>query len=505
MQTATGTLLAAIQSRVRRPVARVKADWKRDGSYAYNPGVFRDLFSNTFEGSGDIGDLSGWITSVSVDRSLSTDLPDTSKVVSGSGSASANVTIAGTLTCGTGLMQALRAGQDWLARLNTPVTIDLGFVGTTGAEYLRSFTGKVRSITINPGDASITLSMLDYREKVRKPVSLTVTTGQVGSYFMSAIATANGVTLTGESSLNTGVATAVVTTSDPWSVLQQLAEAEQGVILFDESGTLIFYNRNHMSGGTAVATITTVDNLKALTSEETVDAVANYVTVGATPLALTTAGGVIWSVDTLITITPWQTALVPVDTGSPLYSVTAIGFVASYFSDGSGASATGVVTASYAAGSTASTGTIALTNNSGSTVWMVYNSTTPGTGIGNPSVWMLGQVLTPATDSDFLAVRQDPASQATYGVQTLDVTGNPWRQSPDAAQNLALALLVALKEPHPTLSSVDVIGDPRLQLADRVRVVEPDGLVLDGDFWCVGITTTLDSSGLSQSVVLREA
>jgi hypothetical protein len=44
-------------------------------------------------------------------------------------------------------------------------------------------------------------------------------------------------------------------------------------------------------------------------------------------------------------------------------------------------------------------------------------------------------------------------------------------------------LLAVLKDPHPSLSSLEIVGDPRLQLGDRVRVVDAEGLALDADFF----------------------
>jgi hypothetical protein len=65
---------------------------------------------------------------------------------------------------------------------------------------------------------------------------------------------------------------------------------------------------------------------------------------------------------------------------------------------------------------------------------------------------------------------------------------------------------VLLGQPHSTLSDTEIVGDPRLQLADRVRVAETEGLALDADFWLVGINTGFSKAvGISQSVTLRQA
>jgi hypothetical protein len=59
-----------------------------------------------------------------------------------------------------------------------------------------------------------------------------------------------------QASLNELTSTPTVDTSDPWLLVQQIADAEQGFANFN-GNTFIFRNRDHLSGGAAVATITT--------------------------------------------------------------------------------------------------------------------------------------------------------------------------------------------------------------------------------------------------------
>lgn len=513
MQAASGTLLAAIQSRERTPVARVKVDWNRDGTYSFDPGVARDIASDTLEGIGDIGDLSPFIDSLSVDRSLATDLPEAAKINSGFGAAEAGVSITGQLGGGVTLVTALSAasgsGANAFRRLNAPITIDVGFVGSAGPEYLRQFTGKIRSVAVDPVSHSVNLTAIDGREDLRTPVQLPITSGQDGAYFITQITTANGVTPILEASLNTGISTPALDSADPWSQLQQIAGAEQGVVLFDENGTLRFYNRNHMGPGSPVATITTdpsVDfaNLKALAAEESIDTVSNDVSVHAAPLTLDAPNTIIWEVGEVLGLNGFGFLSFPVEFAAPLHSTSAFAYVACTTVDGLGTNVTNLVLGFTQTGTT--TGTVTIYNPNAFAVFLVFDTAVPGNGIGTPALQITGRLLRPTTESGYTARSQNARSQGLYGVQTLDVSGNPWLQSAPVAGFLAEYLATVLADPSVTLTGVDIVGDPRLQLADRVRVTEPDGLMLDSDYWIVGLGTRFSTSdGLAQSVTLREA
>lgn len=512
MQSVSGALAAALTSRERTTVVRVKADWGRDGTYAFDPGVFNDTFSDTFEAVGDIGDLSRFVESVSVNRSLSTDLPEGAKLATGYGAAEATVTLAGDLT-GMSLTRALSGYggvADAFRRATTPVYVEIGAVGSAGPEYVRQFTGRIRSVDIDPFGGAVTLSALDGREKVRTPVQLPVPGIASIVTYMNAIAAAQGLTITyTESPLSPGANTPnVAASSDPWAMLQQIVEAEQGIILFDENDVLRFYSREHMSGGAAVDTVTvssaTFSNLKALQSSESVDAVANYVSVPATPMLLDDPGTVIWTAADKLAVGAAATLDVAVDLPGPLYALSGLNYQAAKLADGSGGDIANLGV--FVTQTSATQLVVHFTNPNSFDAWIVANSTPPGGRVsGDSYLDILGQCLR-TSEQGYLATASDAASTGKWGPQPLDVAENPWRQSSAAARSLALYLVSVLKDPHPTLSGVQVVGDPRRQLADRVRVVEPDGLALDADFWLVGIDTTFSASdGLAQSVTLRQA
>lgn len=516
MQTGSGTLVAAIQAPERQPIVTVTVDWARNGSFTFDPGVFRDTFSDTFEGVGDFADLTKFVDNVTVDRSLSTDLPEGAKMVTGYGAASANMTLAGSLG-GLPLTQVFASRDNPLTqlapRIGAPVRIEMGMRTTAGVETLRQFTGKLRDISVNPAAGEVVVSALDRREDISTPVALALRAGSDaglngGQFMLDIVNAQTPVPPTSfDSTLNPMLATPQVDTSDPWELLQQLASAEQGIVLFDEGGTLRFYNRNRMLGGAAVATLTTRPgtasaNLKSLASTEAADAVCNYVTVQAVPYELDPPNTVLWDASEVLGVNPASTLRIPVEFSGPVYTLTAITYNAAKNANGTGGDVSNL--ALGAEKITESTYNIRVDNPNAFAVYLVANSTQP-TIQGQPYIVVTGRAIRPSV-SGYAAVRTDTSSQIRYGRQVLDVGANPFLQSASTASGLADFLLSALREPHPTLSGVEIVGDPRLQLTDRVRVTDPDGLALDADHWLVGIQTRFSTSdGLAQSVTLREA
>lgn len=752
MQTATGTLNTAIQSRERKAVATVQQDPLRDGTYSYDPGVFSDVFSDTFESAGDMGDLTPFIESVSVDRSIATELPDEAKLDTGFGAAVCTVVLAGEKTFGgLPLSQVFTAYNNPLTtlapRIGTPIRVNLGMRTSAGVETLRQVTGSIRDVAIDPDSGAVTLSVMDRRDDLRTPVSFPVLVaddfnllrpGLNAQWLMDVIARANGfyaspprraqcflcatlhgsawpevgtlvsakvasaagappqgpvlygahangllglvspsssnnsvlqytiaaglntntgstiyvemmvdpttpggfavvfigdpfpgiswevqvqasggggggsgagqaavfvtrngvmsaaavvslptlgsagdhivgvqvtMTATGftvnarcegstgsatgtvanptgspsltevsitetagcvvsavqvtsepftagmfnngfvasaayEPSFNYLTATPAVDTSDPWDLLQQLAAAEQGIVLFDENGLLRFYNSRHMTGaGAEVATITTDPavsnvNLKSLASDETGDSVRNYITVPATPQVLDPAGTAIWELTELIVVPALGAITIFAEFPGPVFLISGVSQTGAKAADGTAGDVSNLFVISSRI--TATTFNFTISNPNAFDVFVVGNSTTPLIQ-GDPNLVVLGRCIRP-TENGYTAIVQDTGSASRFGTQTFDAPANTFRQSTTSADGLAATLIAALGEPHPTLSGVEIVGDPRLQLADRVRVEEKDGLALDADFWLIGTVLRFSKpDGLAQSVSLRQA
>jgi len=154
MQSAFGTLLAAIQSKERYPLADVDADWRKDDTWSFEPGPVRRPVRRTFVGSETSGPLQ-FLTSVTIDRSLSTDLPDAPKTVAGFAAAEAT-----SLWPGHWPAPDRQAARRYDIPLNTlapgPVPRSgpaSGCAPPQGAELLRAITGRSVTSHSTPGTA----------------------------------------------------------------------------------------------------------------------------------------------------------------------------------------------------------------------------------------------------------------------------------------------------------------------------------------------------------------
>lgn len=742
MQSASATLAAAIVSALRRPVARVRADWAKDGN-----------FTGTYD------DLTPVVASVSVERSITSDLPDEANLVVGSAAAQATVEMSGNFTNGNGATQVLSPYGSALGggvqRVGAPLEIDLGMVGDAGAEVLPAFRGRARSSTPSSGDRTVSLTGLDGSELLRTSVTLPVfvaldpinpqgapaldggwvmdyilrrngyyrspaqrasavlsatmfgsaypevgtlvqagshiagvsyqgtptfrtithgralkscrttpgastvdtfatwtlssnlsvnngsnffiecdrvnevtptagagltliqvtdslgttgvaldvTTGgllqcrvlrggatgavtlgtmpsgtdtylavhfamtaaganintRIGSTTTSGSATvgtstgnpavtqaqlfirAGGVvidatvgglqvtseafsagmwnnaftpTATLDDSLSPLQAMPVVEDGPPWGVLQDLAKAECGVILFREDGTVRFLNRAALSGGSSVATLSSSRALKSLAASEDIDGIRNIVHVPAAPLDLDVAQSAIWSVNDSLVISALGSILIGASfdgaaftlddtiayySGSTAPSVSGSGYRAARNSDGTGGDISNL---GWTVVRFPGRALLTVTNPNAFDAWLVDNSLGGGSA-GQPLLQLAGRVARP-TENGYMAVEKDATSITANGEQTLDVPENVWRQTSEAANTLAVALKAQLKDAHPVLTGVEVVADPRLQLADRVTVTDPAGLLVSADFWIVAKTDRLDSGGMSQSLTLRQ-
>lgn len=307
---------------------------------------------------------------------------------------------------------------------------------------------------------------------------------------------------TRDPSLSQMIATPNVSEREPWVLLQMLAKAEGGVAMLDETGRFVFRNRNHMTGGTSVMTVTSATNLKRVAASEAIDTVRNVIRVGAVPLTFDATTTTIWSATEIIMVPASSAITVPVQFPGRVYFYTAYSVLASRSSDGTGGDASVSVSVSIPNGS--DRGEITVTNGNAFDVFLVDNSTAPSTQ-GSPHLSLSGSCIRDIDTGGYMAEARDTTSVTVYGEQPLEVPPNPFLQSWLGAQTYAQDLLTLYKDPRPVLTGVEIVADPRLQLTDRVTITEPGILGLSTDFWVLGISTTLASDGLSQSLTVRQA
>lgn len=101
---------------------------------------------------------------------------------------------------------------------------------------------------------------------------------------------------------------------------------------------------------------------------------------------------------------------------------------------------------------------------------------------------------------DFTDVEQNNTSVAKYMPQTLDVSG-PWAQEYIDYVGLIQKLLSKTSAPVPVTDNITLVGDPRLQLCDALRLRDVDGFGYRFDIQITGIRReySLDS-GLTDTL-----
>jgi len=308
---------------------------------------------------------------------------------------------------------------------------------------------------------------------------------------------------------------------EPWGLITEVAAAEQAIAQFDEPGVFRYRTRARLttpSGQTVQRVMTTVDaSLLDVTIDDGVDQVRNIVQVTYNPVDVTGRFTIVYADQvqrvlqartTLdVTLTFGQPAL-QLELGTTLFSVG--GFNALYPSPSIPGSAYLVATTNAAFSDdggailaydplidasvlswTAGAVKMRITNNSPAVIYITQ------IGLRGTNAIVGGGVVTEA---------RSVASVNTYGPQPLQMTGSQWVQSADVAQSLANAILGDVQDPHPQVSGLQVVGDPRRQLGDRVLLADPDGTQLDGEFWLTAIQDTVDPSGAyTQTVSARGA
>jgi hypothetical protein len=267
-------------------------------------------------------------------------------------------------------------------------------------------------------------------------------------------------------------ATPPVDNEAAWPLLQEIAQAEQGAITYLENGTVRFYNRNTLQNGAGPAVLTFASSraLKDLAASEAIDTVRNTIKVPAAQYQLPRVATVLWQLSETVFLASGESRVLPVQLPGPLVGAipgvvnSGAGAAATAFPNSDGTGAAQAITWSWNPTSPTQ-GYIVILNATAAGYWVVDSS-------GSPNLTLSGRCIIP-TDEPYLATATDPASAALFDDQVLEVGDNRFRQTGAAATALAAALLAALKDPHGVLSDVDVVGDLRLQLVDRVTIIDP--------------------------------
>lgn len=474
------------------------------------------------------------IDSVEVDASTTTDMPDGTRLLTGYPAREATVVLSGlvdqddeTKTAawlfGPYSTTSPLYGSDVLY---CQITVDMG-VHTPGSygtpEMIRKFTGRVDEVAVDPQSGAVTFTCIDNRSLLRSipdlsAVVATRSTTLTGADAISAIlaASGSGVTSVLDPSLN---ALQVIPTvsGDPWQVIQQIADAELAVAGFDEYGVFRFTNRATLRTKPSVRDVTSRISLKELQIGLSAASVINRVTVPYTSWAFSTPTVVgqlesVWRVapqsSRTITLHP-ETLVTSLDSTVsklPTGHVTDDGrswFRAS--SDRNGVDEfTGALTFAISQPDSQTIRVVVHNQATRTSAYLVTPSNYTDLPVGTPSLWLGGVLVTPA--DELTADEQWPpgaAASSRWGEQAYQMDSNAWIQDGDSADLLAVDILADSPRPRPDLTGVSIVPDFRLQLTDRIHLIDPDRSLVDEYAVLFGENIHIEAGQVSHSIDAR--
>lgn len=304
---------------------------------------------------------------------------------------------------------------------------------------------------------------------------------------------------------------------DGWSILKDIASAEEAIVGFDEAGQFFYRNRKtfqSVAGWTTdTPAITSTTNLKDLSATESIDSIQTRVSLDVQPYALGDFE-IFWQLDETIFLEHGQsrTFVIPLDDG-PVFGVQkpVRNFGPAEVSTTTGGS--GYSSSRNPAG-TAGSGVdlpftlnvyadrveLTVTNVGRSRTYLTWPN---GSGVGaslqgKPALFLSGQQA--KSGEKFTLSHQVDEQVDEFGLRDYSAPSSAWRQNSDGGDQLVYALAYDLAYPLPTIGSIPIVGDPRIKLGTLRNIEDPDGLVVLARHRVVGIHSELVKGMFSQTI-----
>jgi hypothetical protein len=289
---------------------------------------------------------------------------------------------------------------------------------------------------------------------------------------------------------------------DAWQLIKEIASAELGTIHFDENGVFNFWSRAHWVSEEAQTVQKTVDvsqQLKTIGYQDGISQIANSVEAPVTAYTLGAAVDNLWvAPDNFVVVPGTSTTILDVDLGKaatgittafvPYYDPTRSWFEARTTPGGPLDYSSVTVKAEIIS---AQKVRITVNNTADSTRYLLESAQLP-------SIHLYGRPINEIAESNTNPVVTDQDSILTYGLRQIKLESNKWRQDYSSARGIAQAILSETAYPNPTLTSVRIVGDPRIQLGDRHHVNGSAGI--NGEYRVVKIKDSFDSGGFEQDL-----
>jgi hypothetical protein len=354
--------------------------------------------------------------------------------------------------------------EDFIGDLILPkkaVKVNVGF----NTNNVKKFSGAIQKITPNIKDDVITAYCYDWADALKdKKITSTYYENLRTDQIISNLAALAGIAA-GKTLLETGLLSitfAWFQEGSIWTYINQIAEAEGGIVFFDEEGILNFYNRTHFSTyPEAIYGFSFDNNITNLGFEISKDRVKNRIEVKANPRKKLTSKLIYELVETVSigtgeTIEVWGQFNYGLETTVPALNVAVpvlgVDILANSQADGLGTNITGNVSiSSYSIFQESIK--VNIKNNYGSTVYITKFNIT-----GDPIV----------IKSRIEVIKEDTNSQSLYDTQILAIE-NDLMDDPNYAITLAQSKLAEMKDPMDAIS-IECIGTPFLRVGDIVSV-----------------------------------
>lgn len=316
-----------------------------------------------------------------------------------------------------------------------------------------------------------------------------------------------------------------------WTWLRRIAAAEQATVAVDETGILRYRTVSRLSAPSAqtpVKVITAERSLLDVALDDSVDAVRNEIVATLKTFTISDTRSPVFTANEVWSIAPYETAHVTVNLAKPAIDLDlSVGvnrpadgapdpsstFVCAAFTPTGASTGDPIVESAYGSLTMSltyfdeKTYDLSLYNFYPRTIYLV--TAKPDT----PVVSVVGRPIGIGSKDLYSHLKLTAGDLGGYppivkrhGLRELKLSENPWMQKEPAAQALLQRLVFDLYRPVAVVRDLAIVGDPRLQLGDRVQIVDRDGLALSADYWIAGIRETYSrSTGYRQQITARRA
>lgn len=324
-----------------------------------------------------------------------------------------------------------------------------------------------------------------------------------------------------DASLNNLTAIPAYSADDAWALIQQLADAEFAVAGLDETGIFFFRNRTNRQTDPVATIAFTTDLQISLTEASRVRAVSAQVhpltVLNAAPVWQASANIYVAARGSTTVIATLTNPAVFIPTGNfsygppsaPVAPYTNNTYRAAHRLDYGNPVSNLTITARQISSQAVQ---ITITNPNGFAVALIDTTT------GSPYLTLVGQSTSPAPTTTVGTLNSDGSVTitSTYGtgVPAVTLADTVWRQDTDTVQQLTDDELSDLLRPRPIIDNLEIVGDPRLQLGDRIRL-QDDGeyatngsyraaAALNDDAVIIGVSPKVSASdGFTQTLTVR--